>query len=473
MARQTTDVERLCDAWGAVLTPTIDVLKALGKLPRDAPSARVWGLAEDSELTALADAPPFLGAAIDIGTTTIACALVDLATGCARSAASAWNLQAAFGGDIVSRIRFGMATPDGLDRLSQSARASIEEALRAACAHAGCDPAQVASACVVGNPTMVHLLLGVQPAGLAKAPHVGVTPGGMTLRAHQVGLPILPSAPVFFPPAIASNVGSDITAGLLAARMDARERVTALVDLGTNAEIVLGSSRGLFACSTAAGPAFEGATISRGMRAAPGAIDHVSWSREDGLQTHTIEGAAPQGFCGSGLLDLLAVLLDAGMIDTTGRLRPAAELGPEVPATLRACLVADGASTTFEIAGVKLTAGDVRRLQLAKGAVAAGIAALAARAGVTAAELDEVFLAGAFGSYIKAESARRIGLVPPQAGRIIALGNTAGQGARLALLCAQARRRAAELARTVTYVELAGDAAWRTTFAEAMLFPDR
>jgi uncharacterized 2Fe-2S/4Fe-4S cluster protein (DUF4445 family) len=209
------------------------------------------------------------------------------------------------------------------------------------------------------------------------------------------------------------------------------------------------------------------------MRASPGAIDRVSWSAEAGdLTIRTLGDAAPRGICGSGLFDLLAALLDAGVVDPTGRLLPPDELPPELPQSLRDRVVETEETTVFRLGNLEVTAGDIRQLQLAKGAVNAGITALLQEAGVGVDEVEAIYTAGAFGNFVRPESARRVGLVPPAVTRLAPLGNAAARGARLALLSTAARERAKELAATTVYVELAGNPRWRNTFAEAMLFPE-
>jgi len=469
LALQKTAAERAFP--GAAAAVARDALADLARL--DAEGVRRFSaLCRGQNVLAVGRDGRFAGAAIDIGTTTVAAALVDLATGETLAATGALNAQASFGADVIARIKHTIDHADGTATLARAVLATIDEAIGETCRAAGLGRDRVAALALAGNPAMIHLALGLAPAGLARAPYVGVTPGGFTLAARELGLAVYGSAPVFVLPSIASNVGGDCIAALLVARLEEREGVTVLIDLGTNAEIVAGDAKALCACSTAAGPAFEGATISRGMRARPGAVDRVAWSREEGLAVHTIGDAEPRGICGSGLLDLAAVLRRFGVIDPTGRLLPAAELPPGVPGDLAGRITAQGKMTAFDLGGIAVTAADIRQLQLAKGAVAAGVGTLLEHLGAKEDAVETVLLAGAFGSFVRVESARAIGLVPPGAARVAALGNAAGRGARLALLCGEARERARALAERITYVELANNPVWRTLFAEAMRFPE-
>ncbi len=470
LSLQKTAAERAFPGGGAAAVAH-DALAELARL--DAEGVRRFSaLCRGEAVLALGRDGRFAGIAVDIGTTTVAATLVDLATGESLAAAGALNAQASFGADVISRIKHTIDHAGGTAALARAVLATIEETIDETCRAAGLGRERIAALALAGNPTMIHLALGLAPAGLARAPYVGVTPGGFTLSARELGLAVYPSAPVFVLPSVASNVGSDLIADLLVARIEEREGVTVLIDLGTNAEIVAGGAKALCACSTAAGPAFEGATISCGMRAGPGAIDRVAWSEKDGLAVHVIGDTPPRGICGSGLLDLAAVLREAGIIDPTGRLLPPAELPPGVPESLRAHVIAGGKTAAFRLDGIAVSAGDIRQLQLAKGAVAAGVRTLLDVLGTAEDRVETVLLAGAFGSFVRVESARKIGLVPPGAAHVAALGNAAGRGARLALLCDEARERARALAARITYVELANNPAWRTHFAEAMRFPE-
>ncbi len=469
---QHSDAERLRAALGTQRRPTVDALRQLGSLVRtDAPTDLFAAVTGDTIL-ALGRTEEFFGLAIDIGTTTVAASLVDLTNGDTAASASAWNRQAAYGADVVSRIQFASASHESTEKLTGAVGESLCEIVGEVCRAATVDPDRVIAATVAGNPTMAHLFLGLPPRGLARAPYVGVTSEEVVLSARHAGLPILPSAPVTVLPGIASNVGGDVVADLLVAPPATANRCFLLIDLGTNAEIVAGTPEGLYACSTAAGPAFEGATITHGMRAGPGAIDRVAWTPETGLTVHVIGETDPRGFCGSGLFDVLAVLLNAGIVDSSGRLLPPDELPPELPASLRSAVADNEGRPSFVVAGVELTTADVRELQLAKGAVQAGITALIGEAGCGEGDVDEVYLAGAFGNFIQPGSARRVGLVPPSVKRLVPLGNAAVRGARLALLCGEAQARACSLASEVRYVELATNARWRDSFAEAMFFPE-
>lgn len=475
LAEQTTDAVRLGEALDCPATPSLslDALTSLGHAVKDRQTEKLSCLIRGNHVIAAGGTAGHAGLALDIGTTTVAGALVSLDTGITLAAMTAWNGQAAFGADVIARIQHCNENANGTDELHKAILNPLRIMIEQLGKQAGIPLKNIAAVTVAGNPTMVHLLLGIPPSGLARSPYVGVVADPMTLQADDLGLPILPSADIYILPAVASNVGGDITAGLIMARMEERDGVTVMVDLGTNAEIVAGNRERMVCCSTAAGPAFEGAMISQGMRARPGAIDRVAYDDNDGLACHIMGGRKPTGICGSGLLDLLAVLLNRGLVDETGMLLKPEALPRETPAPLAARLVTGDQRLRVSVAdGVSLLPDDIRQIQLAKGAVAAGINTLLSTLSATASDVSEVLLAGAFGNYLSPDSARRIGLVPPGISRITPMGNAAGQGARMALLCDAARRRGESIVKHIDYVELAGHPDFRAAFAEAMLFSD-
>jgi uncharacterized 2Fe-2S/4Fe-4S cluster protein (DUF4445 family) len=323
---------------------------------------------------------------------------------------------------------------------------------------------------------MQHLLLGVTPENIAMSPFAPVFAQMRSIPAAEIGLPAAPGVILTVMPAVSGYVGGDIAAGLLATQLldDPAAGPVLFIDIGTNGEMVLVHEGKATSCSTAAGPAFEGARISRGMRAMSGAIEEVRCDGRD-LVCLTIDGAAPRGICGTGLIDAAAELVQAGLMDGTGRLLEPAELPPATPQPLRA-RVRMGEDGPEVLLGanleVPLTGRDLRELQLAKAAVRAGAETLLAEAKLAALDLSRVLLAGAFGSYIDPANALAIGLLPDVPVERVAFGgNTSAAGARLALLDRSARERAAELARAVRYLELSGRADFQERFAEAMFYP--
>ena len=420
-------------------------------------------VAPDPQGDAAAGIPAPLGLAVDVGTTTVAAYLMDLSSGRQLAVASCLNPQAAFGADVISRLTLAITETDGLARLSTAIRGAINELATQACRLAGVSTDRIFELVVVGNTAMHHLLLGIKPDSLAFAPYLPAIVDPVTVPAGDLGLDVARGARVHLLPIIAGYVGADTVGMVLATGLDRARRVSLAVDIGTNGEMVLGDRRRLLACSTAAGPAFEGARISRGMTAAAGAIDRADVVDGE-LRLHVIGGGAASGICGSGLVDVAAILLRHGLVEPSGRLRAAGAAPAGTPAGLAARLAAGPGGPEFvlqeEAAGVgrvTITQRDIRELQLATGAIRAGITMLIRELGIETGQVRRLYLAGAFGNYLRPESAVAIGLLPRlPLERIVPVGNAAGTGARMALLSVVERRRAARLARRVEYVELAG-----------------
>jgi uncharacterized 2Fe-2S/4Fe-4S cluster protein (DUF4445 family) len=419
------------------------------------------------------------GMAFDIGTTTLVGYLMDLGTGKVVAVASRANPQAAYGDDVVARIEYCGRSEDGARRLHDLVVGALNEMVAEACRKAAVKPSVVYEATVVGNTTMNHLLLRLPVAPIGRAPFVAAAASAHSVTARDLGLRIHPRGRVYTAPLVASFVGADTVGVILATGMHTSDRLRLAIDIGTNGEIVLGTRERLLACSTAAGPAFEGARIRYGMRAATGAIDHVDL--EDGrLVLHTIDDAPAIGLCGTGLIDAVAALLEAGVVDPSGRMRASGDAGALAPSLARRIIGADG-ETAFVLADkdetrsghpILLTQRDVREVQLAKGAMAAGVAVLLDEYGVRAADIEEVLLAGAFGNFIRPERALAIGLIPPvPIEKVRFVGNAAGSGARMLLVNRDLRRVADDVARGVEHVELSQRPDFQARFAEAMFFP--
>jgi uncharacterized 2Fe-2S/4Fe-4S cluster protein (DUF4445 family) len=409
------------------------------------------------------------GVAFDVGTTTLVGTLMNLRTGMAASVLSTLNGQAPFGADVISRISHGMNGPEAIIELQQAVISTMNTILDELYRATGMTPAQTYEAVVVGNVTMLHLLLGVDPSPLSMSPFTPAFMDELSVQAHDIGLQIHPQGYVQTLPALGAYVGADIVAGVLATGVVREDRLRVFVDVGTNGEIVLGSALRALATAAPAGPAFEGSQIRCGMRATVGAIEGVQIG--DRVQLQVIGGdVPPEGICGSGLVDVVAQLLLAGLLEHSGRLKSAADV-PHHP--LRDRLIdVDGMRAFLLADGVYLTQRDIRELQFAKGSIATGIKVLMDILGVTAADLDEVLLGGSFGSYLNPESARIIGLVPPVAvNRIVAVGNSAGEGAKIALLSYRERQVAFELPARIEYVELSGRSDFNDSFVSVLAFP--
>ena len=432
----------------------------------------------DEILDVVSVGEPVLGLAYDIGTTTVACYFVDLRSGEQISQASLLNPQTTYGGDVIMRVKY--CVENGLDGPTGDIRKALNQ-LAAKCASAVKQKMKsIYLITVVGNTCMHHLFLGISPASLAYAPYTPAAAEPMQLSASEFGFTVNPSAKLYMLPNIAGFVGADTVGAALAASMDEKKEITLLIDIGTNGEMVLGTEKRLIACSTAAGPAFEGALITCGMRGAEGAIDHVSL-KEGKFTYSVIGGGKPIGICGSGLIDLMSELVRTGLVESAGRLLPADEIETEEGKLLKSFITEYEGQRAFQLAdaassgtgeALYFTQKDVREVQLAKGAMAAGIQMMCRRLGITTGDIKTVMIAGAFGSYMSPASACGIGLIPPELeDEVMAIGNAAGQGARLCVLSIDEYKRAATLSKKIEYLELAADPAFQDVFVDELEFP--
>ena len=432
----------------------------------------------DEILDVVSIGAPVLGLAYDIGTTTVACYFADLRSGEQIGQASLLNPQTTYGGDVIMRVKY--CVENGLNGPTGDIRKALNQ-LAAKCAAAAKQKMKdIYLITVVGNTCMHHLFLGISPASLAYAPYIPAAAEPMQLAASEFGFTVNPSAKLYMLPNIAGFVGADTVGAALAASMDGKKAITLLIDIGTNGEMVLGTEKRLIACSTAAGPAFEGALITCGMRGAEGAIDHISL--KDGKFTYSvIGGGKPIGICGSGLIDLMSELVRTGLVESAGRLLPAEEIDSEEGKHLKGFITEYEGQRAFQLADADssgtgealfFTQKDVREVQLAKGAMAAGIQMMCRRLGITTGDIQSVMIAGAFGSYMSPTSACGIGLIPPELEqKVMAIGNAAGQGARLCVLSIDEYKRAAVLSKRIEYLELAADPAFQDVFVDELEFP--
>jgi len=418
-----------------------------------------------------------LGIAFDIGTTTVVGYLLDLYTGKELSVVSTLNPQTNYGADVISRVMFA-SEKGGLNKLHVAIVDAINRLIVEATEKAGVDKNDIYGVAIAANTCMHHLCLGISPRYIALSPYVPAVSEPIVADPLEVNIEINQAGRIFVLPNIAGFVGADTVAVLLATDLNKSKEFKLVIDIGTNGEIALGSQDKLFACSAAAGPAFEGAQISCGMRGADGAIDHVYF--KDKLEFSVIGGGDPKGVCGSALLDAVAGLLELGMIDKRGKILPLDKLtNPKAKVFqdnlieydgLPAFLLATG-KTTSHSRPIMITQRDIRELQLAKGAMAAGIWILIEACGIEIGDITEVLLAGAFGNYLNPHSACLIGLIPMELeSKIKMIGNAAGTGAKLALLSSSEYHRAAEIAENVNFVELGSQPKFTRTFAECMYF---
>lgn len=419
------------------------------------------------------------GIAFDIGTTTLVGSLIDLNSARVLAVEAATNPQNIYGADVISRLTHVSLVKEGLQQLQAKVIGAANQIIGQLIRQAGVGPEEVYEVTAVGNTTMSHLFMGIDPISLAPAPFIPAYSRAIEVEASAVGLQVNPAARVTFLPNIAGYVGSDTVGVILATGMDRRTDNCAAIDIGTNGEIVLASGGKLLACSTAAGPAFEGAQIKHGMRAAAGAIEFVDYT--DGvLHIETIDHVPACGICGSGLIDAVAALLKAGLIEPSGRFVNPAENPARVPEPFRNRLRPGQGGLQFILVPaaesasgeeIILTQGDLRELQLAKGAIYAGMMILLKEAGIGINDLDQVMLAGAFGSYVRRESALTIGLLPqlpPE--KIVAVGNAAGNGSCMALTSRPARKRAFTLPGKVRHLELSTRIDFQDIFIDALPF---
>jgi len=418
------------------------------------------------------------GIAFDVGTTTLVGYLVDLVTGDVKAVASRTNPQTAYGDDVVARIEYAGRETSGARTLQKMVVDALNEMVLEVCRRGHIRPSVVYEATMVGNTTMNHLLLRLPTDAIGRAPFVAASASAHSVPARTLGLKIHQRGRLYTAPLIAGFVGADTLGAILATGMHEGDALRLTIDVGTNGEIVLGTRERILACSTAAGPAFEGARIRYGMRAADGAIDRVDIEGEE-VVLHTIGDAPAIGLCGTGLIDAVTSLLAAGVIEKTGLMRSADDLA-HAPGLASRIVGADGERGFLLAAGdqtgarhpILLTQRDVREVQLAKGAIAAGIGTLLEEFGAGIDDIEEVLLAGAFGNYIRPDRAQAIGLIPPvPPEKVRFVGNAAGAGARMLLMNRNMRQVAEDVARGVEHVELSQRPDFQMRFAEAMFFP--
>jgi uncharacterized 2Fe-2S/4Fe-4S cluster protein (DUF4445 family) len=428
------------------------------------------------------------GLAVDVGTTTVAAHLCDLRTGAVLATESMMNPQVRFGEDLMSRVSYGMSEPQGVERMHRAIVRAVNELAERAARRAGLTPAAILDAVLVGNTVMHHLLLGIDPVELGGTPFALATSEPVDVRARDLGLEFHPAARVHILPCIAGFVGADHAAVLLAEAPHLQDGQMLVIDVGTNAEMSLGGREKVLCASSPTGPAFEGAQIAHGQRAAAGAIErvridpvslepryrvigHDEWL--DSRQGADLPGSArATGICGSGIIEVVAELFLAGVLRADGRFdEAAAERSPRVRFADRSGeYVLVEAANTAGGSPIVVTQGDVRAIQLAKAALYAGVKLLMQHHGIT--RVDSIRLAGAFGSYIDPRHAMILGMIPDCALEDVqTVGNAAGDGARIALLNLEQRAEAARIARWVRHVQTATEPAFQDEFVTAIAFP--
>lgn len=431
-------------------------------------SGRLIVSEDDRAVGVLSRDDPCYGLAVDIGTTKMAAFLVDLTTGKTAARQGAMNPQIAYGEDVVSRIAFANISDQNRLVLQQRLVETINDLMDALCKAVGTEPANVVDMVVVGNTAMHHLFAGLCVSQLGQAPYVAALKQAVAFPAREIGLKGAPGARVYLPPNIAGYVGADHISMLLAGQIRERSGVTVALDIGTNTEISLAKGDRLVSCSCASGPAFEGAHIHAGMRAIPGAVERAQFIR-GAWRFSTIGDHPPVGICGSGILDVVASLLETGQIDPAGRFTDQAHdrIAWEKGGALR-LLPAEETGTESDLLVLR---SDIREIQLAKAAIRAGIDALLRATGTKPEEIDHFVIAGAFGTYLHLDSAVTIGMFPrlPK-DRYHQIGNAAGAGAQMMLISSPSRRKAEALLADISYIELTTDPGFMDSFVDAIIF---
>ncbi|HZK17801.1 MAG TPA: ASKHA domain-containing protein [Clostridia bacterium] len=475
---QRPDLERLLHRLPQGAFFDIEVARKLPKVLRDN-DFNVTAVMLENKLTVVepGDTTGYkYGVAFDIGTTTVAGYLVDLSDGKVIGSASANNRQGIHGADVISRIDYTMHNPEGLSRLQKLVANSMEEVLSRLVDRTKIDARYIYELVAVGNTTMSHILLGISPASLAPAPFIPVFSGSISTDAKTFGLNVVPpEARVTVLPNVAGYVGSDTVGVMLATAINERKGTWLAVDIGTNGEIVLSVSGRLYTCSTAAGPAFEGAGIKQGMRAGRGAINNFRIIDGD-VDLHIVGNKKAKGICGSGLVDVVSELVRTGIIQRNGRIGKPQDPSDILSDKITDRIVKGDHGNEFVLAegdpGVRLFQKDISELQLAKGAIRAGIEVLMQKAGVTVDHINGVLLAGAFGANLRVESIIGIGMLPNIKPELVsAVGNAAGMGALLALTSTVKRGQADELAKEAEHVELSSSKEFHDTFVKSLTFP--
>lgn len=471
---QRDDFKRICDALGFDAKIPLSVLKVLpGVLEKNGYNAIcVLRKNEIISVEGSDSVGSLYGISLDIGTTTIAAYLYDIATGKMIDVFSGANPQRSYGADVISRINYTIAKEDGLYRLHMAMIEEINMIVDHFCERQGISNESIYEIVMVGNTVMMHLALGVPAKNIANSPYIPAFTSSIEVRSRDLGIDINKEGYVVTLPMVSSYVGADTVAAVLSSRISESDDIILLIDIGTNGEIVLGNKDFLISCSAAAGPAFEGAGITFGLSGVEGAIDHVDLER-DPIFT-TIGGKAAKGICGSGIVDVVAELFEHGIMDTTGRIMESEEVVDPVGRKFLNSLVKYDDTPSFlidEAGGIYLTQKDIRQVQLAKGAIQAGINILMKEMDIAEKDIKRVYLAGGFGSYISIESAAAIGLIPKGLKeKAVQIGNAAGLGASFALLSDDMLEKSKVIRDKVKYIELSNKSSFQEEFLKSLYF---
>ncbi|KPU42536.1 Na(+)-translocating NADH-quinone reductase subunit F [Oxobacter pfennigii] len=469
---QRSDLKRLQDALGMEdLYVNSELLREISAIMKDS-NYKVTACTFKGKLISLEPGDTSkisFGVAIDIGTTTVACYLVDLTSGRVVDVVSGVNAQRPYGADVISRINYTTQQEGGLTTLRDAIVNQIAELIGKLSAKTNIPMKHIYNVTIVGNTTMTHLFLGLPSTNIAVAPYIPVVTSLVDIPGKEMGIPIAGYISVL--PGVASYVGSDITAGILDCEMHKSETYSLLLDLGTNGEIAVGNKDRIVACATAAGPAFEGATIKCGIGGVKGAVSKVDLDSEK-IYT-TIGDAKPIGICGSGVLDMVSEFVKHEIVNNMGRMQDPATLDLTENIKKRIVPSTDGGKEFIIEGNIVFTQKDVREVQLAKAAVSAGILILMKEAGITHDDIKDVYVAGGFGNFMDINSALTIGLLPKEfTGKVKSVGNSAGTGSKMCLLSKNEIDDINKISTSVKYVELSGRRDFEGLFVDQMTFDE-
>ena len=454
----------LCDALGAPLTEAKNLpLHLLQKLPGLMDADKLWCVYHGDELVDLRRDNQAYGLAVDIGTTTVAVVLMNLNTGKVCAEDGFVNPQKAFGLDVLSRIHYDSETPGGIDNLQKAIVQRIQKSAQTMTKTAGIPIDAIYEVVVGGNSTMLHALLGVPMSSLGVSPYSSVFTRPVTVQAEELGFALNQMARLYCIPSVSTYIGGDIVSGVLASRIDRAEDTVLFVDIGTNGEIVLSRKGNMYSCSCAAGPALEGMNISCGMRAEPGAVEHVVLE-DDKVTLGIIGNTAPKGLCGSGLLEAVSQAVGKGIINRAGRVS-GNSIFTDLDENGKRRIVLD------EKNGIYLTQNDIRQVQFCKGAILSGIITLMDELKLEEQDIDRVIVAGQFGKHLNPESLTGAQLIPSSLGdRISYIGNSSMVGAQLCLINGEERRHAEQIAKNIEYIELSVSSGYEKRFTKCLQF---
>lgn len=478
---QTSDADRIKPLGGKFsIEDSLELLRKIPVLLSESNSEITVCLkgTEIIEIEAGNTTDKFYGIAVDIGTTTIAAYLYCLNSGRRISVKSSLNPQKRFGADVISRIEYSSRSIENNNEISRTLIKGINTLISDLVDESNITYNDLYEAVCVGNTSMLHFLMNISAEKIAVAPFLPVTTDMHNFKASSLGININPSGCVVLLPCVSAYIGADTISAVLASRMFEDEEVSLLVDIGTNGEMVLGCKEWMLSCSTAAGPAFEGANINNGTGGIEGAIDKVYIENE--LKYKTIGNKSPVGICGSGVIDTVAVMLEAGVVDETGRIIDPEEMEYSVPIDMKDRVIASDGKKVFIVEkrintrtneDIVLTQKDIREVQNAKAAIAAGIKTLARHAGIGHDEIKKVYLAGGFGNHMNMNSAVKIGLIPTELEKKIEfIGNAAGMGAAECLLSEELLEVTLRIKKQIKYIELSADKNFSEDYIESMIF---